>query len=311
MAASGPAQWLERSPAVIHDALAIAANRNVSARTTILVALAPSVRNGSKADGSSGWKADVERIIDALQSVPFWSSIPRNLKAASAVLDKRTKNGHGAVAMFSILLAAAAATAPIPDMTNDWWSNYYDTPSKGLAAGELSVVVSEITVNKRGHFENCVGRVYRGNPQMGPYVCSRLKMRALFRPARASDGSKVYGLYRKLIIVANVKEETRFRSPRFGIRIPAAGRSASHNPFEIQFYVGADGQVSDCSLVDAVGINLERTEQIVDPALVQSACAEVPTQLGPASVRDKRGNAVPSVQNALVTIDQPIEPRNQ
>lgn len=213
--------------------------------------------------------------------------------------------------MFSILPAIAAAIAPVPNMTTDWWSNYYDMPAKGLAPGELSVVVAELTINKRGYLESCVGRVYLGNPKMGPYVCSRLKLRALFKPARASDGSKTYGVYRKLIIVANVNEETRYKAPRFGIHIPASGRSASDNPFEIQFYVGANGQVSDCSLVAAVGINLERHKQIVDPALVQAACIEVPTQLRPAPARDKKGNAVPSVQNALVTIDQPIEPRNQ
>ncbi|HUG46537.1 MAG TPA: hypothetical protein VMK31_08535 [Sphingomicrobium sp.] len=213
--------------------------------------------------------------------------------------------------MFSVLVAAAAAIAPIPDMTTDWWSNYYDTPSKGLAPGELSVVVAEITVNKRGSFAGCVGRVYTGNPKMGPYVCSRLKLRALFKPARANDGSKVYGIYRKLIIVANVNEDTRFKAPRFGIHIPASGGRASDNPFEIQFYVGANGQMSDCSLVDSVGINLERHKQIIDPALVQAACAEVLTQLKPVPARDSKGNAVPSVQNGLVTIDEPIEPRNQ
>lgn len=211
--------------------------------------------------------------------------------------------------MFSVLLAAAAATAPIPNMATDWWSNYYDIPSKGLAPGELSLVVAEITVNKRGAFEGCVGRVYLGNPNMGPYVCSRLKLRALFKPARASDGSKIYGVYRKLIVVANVRETTRYRTPRFGIHLPS-GTTPSHNPFEIQFHVGTDGTVSDCSLIESVGINLERRKQVVDPALVQSACAEVASQLKPAPARDKDGQAVPSVQNALVAVDRPIEPDN-
>ena len=88
--------------------------------------------------------------------------------------------------------------------TSDWWSDYYDTPSKGLAPGELSVVVAEITVNKNGYFAGCTGHTYTGNPKMGPYVCSRLQMRAGFEPAHGPDGRKVIGVYRKLIIVANV-----------------------------------------------------------------------------------------------------------
>jgi len=37
--------------------------------------------------------------------------------------------------ILGVLLAAATATAPVPAMNEDWWSDYYDTPSKGLAKG--------------------------------------------------------------------------------------------------------------------------------------------------------------------------------
>ena len=212
--------------------------------------------------------------------------------------------------MFSVFLAMAAASAPVPVMTVDWWSDYYDTPSQGLRTGELSVVVAEITVNKYGYFDNCVGHVYTGNPQMGPYVCSRLRMRAVFEPAHGPDGRKVIGVYRKLIAVANVRQTTRYKAPRFGIHIPGPSPKASNNPFEIQFYLDAGGQVSDCSLVDAVGINLERHKQSVDPAIVQRACAAIPVQLNPVPPRDRNGRPIPTAQNALVIVDEPVEPHN-
>jgi hypothetical protein len=202
--------------------------------------------------------------------------------------------------MFNAFLAAAAVTAPIPATTTDWWSDYYDRPGQGLTRGELSVVVAEITVNTRGYFAGCVGRVYAGNPQMGPYVCGRLKMRAEFEPARGPDGRKITGIYRKLIIVANVNKETQFRAPDFGIRIAARPGDAKDNPFEIQFYLDASGKVSDCSLVDSVGLNLAKHKQVVDPALVQLACGEIPNQLKPLPPRDTHGNPFPTVQNALV-----------
>ena len=214
-------------------------------------------------------------------------------------------------AMFSFLLAAAVATAPVPSMTTDWWSDYYDRPTQGLTPGEMSVVVAEIMVNKYGAFAGCVGHAYVGNPQMGPYVCSRLKMRALFKPARAPDGRKVIGIYRKLIIVANVRKDTEFASPHFGIRLRGTAEKVSDNPFQIQFYLDANGQVSDCSLVDSVGLNSERHKQIVDAATVERACAEVPAQLKPVPPRDKSGIAIPTAQNALVVVDQPIDVHNQ
>jgi len=226
-------------------------------------------------------------------------------------LDKRATAGQPAAMMFGALLAATAVTAPVPAMTSDWWSDYYDRPAKGLALGELSVVVAEMTVNRRGYIDNCVGHTYAGNPQMGPYVCSRLKMRAVFDPARGADGQKITGVYRKLIIVANVHKTTNFVAPRFGIHVPSSAASATDNPFEIQFYLDPNGQVSDCSPIDSVGINLLRHKQIVDPSIVARACAEIPGQLKPVPPRDRHERPVATVQNALVIIDRPVEPHNQ
>lgn len=234
-----------------------------------------------------------------------------NAKRTVYLLDNRTERRHLTSMMFSVLLAAATATAPVPAMRIDWWSNYYDTPSKGLAPGEMSLVVAEMTISKNGYIARCVGRAYAGNPQMGPYVCSRLKMRAVFEPARGPDGRKVIGIFRKLIVVANVKTATQFRIPNFGIHIPASAGSAKDNPFEIQFYLDANGQVSACSLIDAIGINLERHKQVVDPATVQRACAEIQSQLKPVPPRDKHGNPIPTAQNALVIIGGPVGSNNQ
>ena len=196
-------------------------------------------------------------------------------------------------------------------MTSDWWSDYYDTPSRGLAPGEMSLVVAEMAINTHGYISGCVGRVYAGNPQMGPYVCSRLRQRAVFDPARGPDGRKVVGIYRKLIVVANVTKETNFRMPNFGIHVSGSGRTASDNPFEIQFYLDANGHMSDCSLVDSIGINLEKHKQVVDPETVQRACAEVPNQLKLLPQRDSHGTPISTSQNALVIVDRPVDPHNQ
>lgn len=212
--------------------------------------------------------------------------------------------------LFGVLLSAAVVTAPVPDMRTSWWFEKYDTPTHGLAPGELSLVVAEITVNDRGAFAGCLGHVYAGNPQMGPYVCSRLEKRAEFQPARGPQGRKIFGVYRKLIIVANVKADSTFRAPIFGIHVPGPA-NASDNPFEIQFFVDSNGEVSDCSLVERVGLDMDRHKQSVEPATVQRACAAVPLQLKPVPPRDKHGEPIATAQNALVQIDSSIKAKNQ
>lgn len=213
--------------------------------------------------------------------------------------------------LLSLLASAAIVTAPRPAMTIDWWSYVYDTPSRGLAPGEASLVVAEIMVNKYGAFAGCTGRAYTGNPQMGPYVCSRLQKRATFEPARGPDGRKIIGVYRKMIVTANVQRDTvRFPVPVFGISIPGSRDGVPTPPFEIQFYLDVAGQASHCSLVETVGINLEREKQNVAPALVAAACAAVPAQLKPVPPRDKKGQPIATVQNGLVIVGGAVETRN-
>ncbi|MEO7865680.1 MAG: hypothetical protein ABIR63_07445 [Sphingomicrobium sp.] len=185
-------------------------------------------------------------------------------------------------------------------MTTDWWSPVYDYPRRGLAPGEVSLVVAEITVNKYGGFAGCVGHAYLGNPQMGPYVCSRLQKRGEFEAARGPDGKKVIGIYRKLIAVANIQDDSfSYRVSNYGVAIPLPVDSSPVEEFEIQFFLDASGRIQDCSLIDAVDINLFRTKQVVEPGLVSAACAMVPVQMKPVPPRDHKGQPIPTTQNAL------------
>jgi len=209
--------------------------------------------------------------------------------------------------MIAMLAAAAAFTAPVPAMTNDWFSPVYDWPKNGLRPNELLVVAAEITVNRNGYMERCTGHVYSGIPEMGPYVCSRLKLRNVFEPARDPQKQRMYGVYRNFVVLFNGGRDTDFpkayRSSNFDIAAPA-GSNAPKRGFFIQFAVDAQGRPSACSLVREAGFGLSRHRQVVDAAIVERACSELPRRMRLEPARDRKGVAVPSVQNALVGIAQ-------
>jgi hypothetical protein len=206
--------------------------------------------------------------------------------------------------MFVYLIAVAAFTAPVPAMTNDWFSPVYDFPTS-LKPNELLVVEAEITVNPHGYMQSCTGHVFSGNPAMGPYVCSRLRLRNVFEPARDSDKSRIYGVYRNFIILFNGRDTkqlpTQYRSSDFNVAIPSGSKAPKHG-FFIQFAVDTQGRPSNCSLVAEAGFGLNKHRQSVDPAIVERACSDVPSKLRTAPARDGSGSAVRSVQNALIGV---------
>jgi hypothetical protein len=207
--------------------------------------------------------------------------------------------------MIPLIAAAAIYTAPFPAMTEDWFSGVYDWPKNGLKRDELSDVEVAITVNPHGAFQNCSWKVHSGNPQMGPYVCERLRIRGVFEPARSPDGKRMYGVYRTFVLLWNGDADPPKEYPRsdFDIRVsPVAAEQIKHGKFIIQFAVDAEARASSCSLVREVGLGLYREKQRVDPAVVSQACGELVLKMRMVPARDSSGSLVPSVQNAAVGV---------
>ena len=206
--------------------------------------------------------------------------------------------------MFGILAAASAFTAPVPAMTNDWFSPVYDWPKSGLKRNELLIVEAEITVNRNGYMERCVGHVRSGIAEMGPYVCSRLKLRNVFEPAHDPQKKRMFGVYRNFVVLFNggrdTKEVPTYRATDFDI--PATVEKEAAKRFFIQFAVDAQGRPSACSLVEEAGFGLARHVQVIDQTIVDRACAELPSRMSLKPAQDRNGVAVASVQNALVGI---------
>src|SRR3954447_19587552 len=152
--------------------------------------------------------------------------------------------------MISMLAAAGIFTAPVPAMTADWFSPVYDWPNKGIG-NELVVVEAAITVNPYGYIQDCAARVRLGIPQLGPYICERLKLRGEFDPARDAEKHRIYGVYRTSIALWGGQGKfPKYDSSDFQIAGPSAP-GTDVDPFVIQFAVEANGRPnsSSCSLV--------------------------------------------------------------
>ena len=209
--------------------------------------------------------------------------------------------------MLTLLAAATAFTAPVPAMDYDWFSGIYDWPKNGIKQNELVIVQVDVTVNPHGYIEGCEGHVRAGIPQLGPYVCGRLRMRGEFDPARDGENRRTYGIYRTAVVLWNGDSKDFPKKPGvtdFTIVNSGGAKTPIGDSLVIQFAVDTQGKPSmnTCSAVRTLGYGLNRTKQSVDPALVAQACAELSLKMKLEPARNPSGRAVPSVQSANVEV---------
>jgi hypothetical protein len=202
----------------------------------------------------------------------------------------------------SLLILVAAATSPtfsaaIPIHRDSWISPVIDFPRRGINRESYTLVTTEMVINPRGGVIDCRSRVVAGNPGMGPYTCGLLRKRALFKPARDAAGQRVYGLNREAITWMMVEKlPSSFEPPsasHFAVRVPSLPPGTKRPAkASIQFAVDAAGVVGECRPM----------AEDDKPALALIACGSIKS-VGPVqAARDKKGVAVPSIQNAIVEL---------
>ena len=183
------------------------------------------------------------------------------------------------------LLAALALTqvysAPQPVNGDNW--TFGEVP-EGDVAWDF-VVGWEVIIRPDGSIQECETTSTSGNPDVDDGACLILQKRARFRPAKAPDGTPMYGVFRGWtewgrrrerhnnfkVIVDNLPEK---------IRLPAS--------VDIVFLVDTDGRPSFCA------------DQYSDdhPALVSIACERLPSTLATPAIQTEANELVPTVQNA-------------
>jgi len=189
--------------------------------------------------------------------------------------------------MIALTAAVVAISAPVAIDVNTWFQGFGAHPKEG----PLTVIASEITVNRHGYAESCQSRVLVGDPNWSPFTCELIKSRGQFRPARI-EGHATYGVYR-LRIAWVQRGPPPPGTPVWDFEVPV-GRDlpAIKLPAlqKIQFLVDATGRIQGC---DAAG----KWEHPESAAL---ACEQLPGKVLVRAAVSRAGKPVESVQDAAV-----------
>jgi hypothetical protein len=198
------------------------------------------------------------------------------------------------------LAASAQLSAPLPKNLRKW---FYadDTPSYLIAKGDgLWFVSVRVSVGFDGALNGCRVEGSSGIPQLDALTCRKILRRAKFVPATAADGSPAFGVYRTSIkwAVASAPWDTsKVSHPDVEVQVQSLPPDVkSPTLVRVMFAVDQSGDIGSC-LAEPTK-SFEHVDN--NPALVPIACDRIAKSYKPVPAKDEAGNAIPSVQDALV-----------
>ena len=195
---------------------------------------------------------------------------------------------------------AAQISAPLPTNMIKWFS-YDDMPGYLIErAPGLWLVGIRVTIGPDGAVQSCGVESSSGTERLDEFTCKRIKQRAKFAPARAADGSAALGVYRtsvKWAVADSPFDSSNASIPDVDVsvaRLPAGLKSPAL--VRVMFAVDTHGNISSCAAEP-----VQPFERISNsPDLVPVACVQLVKIFKPVPAKDSAGNAVPSVQDAIV-----------
>lgn len=191
--------------------------------------------------------------------------------------------------MLPLLLSAAIAqayTAPVPRLSHLWY-RVGDTPHEAFTFGTLTVGTA-LTVRPNGSVQQCKTTVSSTYPKIDHYTCELLAARAQFVPAKAPDGTPMYGVFRNWTQWGR-REGVAYDLELTVDRLPAGRESGVI--IDVMFLVSADGHPSSCT---------DQINDDDDAVLVKTACQQLARSMATPPVLNEEGVAVPSVQDATI-----------
>jgi TonB family protein len=198
------------------------------------------------------------------------------------------------------LAAAAQLSAPLPKNLRKWF--YADDTPYYLIEKRDGVWLVNVRIGVRpdGTIDGCRVEASSGIAQLDTLTCRKILRRAKFVPATAADGSPAFGVYRRSIswIVASVPRDTsNARRPDVEVQLQSLPPDVkSPTLVRVMFAVDQSGNMGSC-LAEPTK-SFEHVDNV--PALVPIACDRIAKSYKPIPAKDAGGNAIPSIQDALV-----------
>ena len=177
------------------------------------------------------------------------------------------------------------------------WIRSSDVQEKLLPSRRtMALVWLRLTVNPQGTLARCEVEESSSVAALDAYTCDVTTKRAKFRPARSSDGTAIYGVYRVPILWS---VEPVFPDPQGDLtltvnRLPSGVRSPAF--VRVALAVDASGRMSSCASQPPPIPG----DPPNDRRLVPIACAQLSKDFKPAPAIDESGKATPSIQTASV-----------
>jgi TonB family protein len=208
-------------------------------------------------------------------------------------------------------VAGAVALSPAALISDPGYRDIELRTNGSRASGE---VIYALTIDPAGRIEGCKVVDSSGSTHLDSLSCLNARRNLRFSGARDDAGRPAYSVVRQRIVWSEGFVSTGARSPGVDV-ILKVGRMpkewARAPGIRVDYIVGADGTVTSCvpasdMFVSTAGADGVRSSQpsLKDARMARAACAALPGAVQIEVVRDRTGQAVPSVQSANVVFEE-------
>ncbi len=198
--------------------------------------------------------------------------------------------------LFIALMGASVAPA-VPISPNEWF-NSKDSPKTALRVAESGPITYTIDVAPDGSPVRCYTVSMADLDQK---VCEIVMKRARFQPARDEQGRPAFGVHERVASFLMPGRGRQRPDPAklvvSGADLPAGVSTPAHA--SVAFVVDRESAIGNCGPAPA---ERRRFIQVVD-ALSPLACERLARDYRPAPARNAAGEAVTSVQSAMVRFE--------
>jgi hypothetical protein len=192
-----------------------------------------------------------------------------------------------------LLAIAAQLSAPLPIEPGAWFTAGDVPASLNPGAKGAAAVEYGLTVSPDGTAQDCFVERSSGDLEVDRHVCGIILRKAHFHPATGPAGSATYGVYRNTIEWFNGDGQPPKAKPvrlldLTVVKLPS--KTSSPAEVRVMFAVDAKGLPTFCRAESGDEAN----------ALSRAACSQILQSYTAIPARDASGNAVSSVQSAVV-----------